>query len=65
MPLLDAIRQYAEREAQGDKKASAVLHGVIIPRFKSVLVRFMKESGMHKEDREGILLMMKGVIGNG
>ena len=65
IPLIAVIKDYKKRTENGDKKAEAVLHRVIIPRFKDFINSFMRDTGMTSEERNGIRLILHEEMNNG
>ncbi len=65
IPLIAVIKDYKKRADAGDKKAEAVLHQVIIPRYKDFISTFMKDTNMTPEERKGIRLIQREEMKNG
>ena len=62
--LLRILSEYERRGQAGDKKAEAILHQILIPRFQTIINRLMQEMDLNKEERAAIkLLLQEGING--
>lgn len=62
IPLLSILAEYQKKSKAGDIKAENVLQQVLIPRYQSILNRFMHETHMHKNDRMQLVHIMEGYL---
>lgn len=59
LPLLRVLADYQRAERQGDQRASAILHKVLIPRFREILQQLMRETRMSREEMQGLQTLLR------
>ena len=54
LPLINVLNDFYTQSLTGDKKAMAILHDILIPRYQNILNQLLETSSLSQQERIGI-----------